>query len=252
MKAVSARNVTFSYGEHSVLNGVNLDVNDGEVVGLLGPNGSGKSTLVGVLAGDLEAEGTVLIHERPIRHYSRRKLAQTRSVMEQSGSFPFDYLCSDIVAMGRICWATEPEHDERIIKRSMNQAQVGQFADRVITHLSGGQRSRVTFARVLAQDSHVVFLDEPTAALDIAHQERTLHMCNELAQKGHAVVAVMHDIQVAASHCDRIALMSNGKIVAYGTPHEVLTPSLLSEVYGWPIEVFNINGRIVVIPADKR
>ncbi|MFC5280812.1 heme ABC transporter ATP-binding protein [Arcanobacterium canis] len=252
MRAVSAQNLTFSYGHTPVLKGVNLDVNAGEVVGLLGPNGSGKSTLIGVLAGDLKAHGTVLIHERPLEQYTRKQLAQTRSVMEQSGSFPFDYLCGDIVAMGRLCWASSPEEDARIVELSMVKAQVSEYGPRVITQLSGGQRSRVTFARVLAQEAQVVFLDEPTAALDIAHQKRTLHICNELAREGHCVIAVMHDIQVAASHCDRIALMNDGKIVAYGTPREVLKPSTLTQVYGWPIDVLEVNGRIIVIPTDGR
>lgn len=254
MIALSAQNVSFSYGERRILSDVSIEVHEGEVVGLLGPNGTGKSTLLGVLAGDLEAHGEVLVYGKPVGEYSRKELARMRSVMQQTNVFPFAYLSRDIVNMGRTCWDTSEQENDAIVEEAMLRAEVSDFADRVVTHLSGGESSRVTFARVLAQCAKIVFLDEPTAALDIAHQERALELCNELvSDKSRAVVAVMHDIQVAAAHCDRIALMSAGRIVALGAPVEVLTSERLSQVYGWPIQVRVLDGgEVVVVPSRRR
>lgn len=252
--AVSAQGVSFSYGTTQILHDVSLDVDYGQIVGLLGPNGTGKSTLVGVMAGDIEAaSGEVRYEGRLLDEYTRRDLARTRAVMPQHSEFPFSYLVRDIVAMGRYCWDTSEEEDARIISRSMALTDVSEFEDREVTRLSGGEKARVTFARVLAQQAGVVFLDEPTAALDIAHQERTMEVCQELAQAGNAVIAVMHDLQLAGTYCDRIALMEKGRIAAFGTPDEVLNGELLSRVYEWPIAVERVSdGRLVVLPQVRK
>ncbi|USR79697.1 heme ABC transporter ATP-binding protein [Arcanobacterium pinnipediorum] len=250
-KAVSAQGITFSYGSRQILHDVSLSVNYGEVVGLLGPNGTGKSTLVGIMAGDLEADqGSVRYEESELAQFSRRELAQTRSVMPQAIDFPFSYMVQDIVAMGRQCWDPDPQRDQEIVSSSLERTDVGGFEDRDVTRLSGGEKARVTLSRVLAQEASVVFLDEPTAALDIAHQERTMQICRELAQAGHAVIAVMHDLQLAGTHCDRIALMSHGSIAAYDRPEVVLNSELLSQVYDWPIDVIRVAGRLVVLPQS--
>ena len=252
--AVSARDISFSYGKNQILTDVAIDVNFGEIVGLLGPNGTGKSTLVGVMAGDLDpAQGQVSYQGKTLTSLTRRDLARTRAVMPQSSDFPFSYLVHDIVAMGRHCWDPNPKLDEAIIEDSMQMTDVSQFTDREVTRLSGGEKARVTFARVLTQQAGVVFLDEPTAALDIAHQERTMEVCRDLANAGHAVIAVMHDLQLAGAYCDRIALMEKGTIAAFDVPGKVLTSELLSRVYQWPIDVASVaDGRLVVLPRQRR
>lgn len=251
--AVAARDISFSYGKTQILADVSIDVNFGEIVGLLGPNGTGKSTLVGVMAGDLDpAQGQVSYQGSLLSSLTRRDLARTRAVMPQSSDFPFSYLVHDIVAMGRHCWDLNPELDQAIIDESMQMTDVSQFTDREVTRLSGGEKARVTFARVLTQQAGVVFLDEPTAALDIAHQERTMEVCRDLAQAGHAVIAVMHDLQLAGAYCDRIALMEKGSIAAFDVPEKVLTSELLSRVYQWPIDVASVaDGRLVVLPRQR-
>ncbi|EEH63393.1 ABC transporter, ATP-binding protein [Gleimia coleocanis DSM 15436] len=251
--AVVAENISFSYGSKEILKGISLEVKFGQIVGLLGPNGTGKSTLVGVMAGDLEpGTGTVTYQGKQLSDYSRKELAQTRSVMPQNTEFPFSYQVYDIVAMGRQCWEANPALDNEIIASSMAATDVAGYEERDVTRLSGGEKARVTFARVLTQQAGVVFLDEPTAALDIAHQERTMEVCRKLADAGHAVIAVMHDLQLAGSYCDRIALLDKGGISAYGTPPEVLTSERLSRVYEWPIEVATVpDGRLVILPKKR-
>lgn len=251
---LEGRNISFSYGSRPILDNVTLEVRAGEIVGLLGPNGTGKSTLLGVLTGDLiPARGQVELFGRDLASYDRRELARTRSVMPQSSEFPFSYLVYDIVAMGRSCWEDDPEGDEHIIQRSMGHTQVLDLVDRDVTRLSGGEKARVTLARVLAQEARVVFLDEPTAALDISHQERTMELCVDLAEDGCGVVAVMHDIQLAAAYCDRIAVMSEGGVASIGTPHEVITSELLTRVYNWPIDVMTLpNDDLAIVPKRRR
>ncbi|GHT85919.1 hypothetical protein FACS1894129_5200 [Actinomycetota bacterium] len=184
---IRARDVTFCYGERRILDGINLDVQAGEFVGLLGPNGAGKSTLLSVLCGDLEGwQGTVELDGAPLQKLSRPQLALRRSVMPQFSEFPFSYLVHDIVMMGRSPHPRGPD-DAVIVDRAMERTEVTDLVDREVTRLSGGERARVTLARVLAQQAPCVFLDEPTAALDICHQERTMAICHELADAGCAV-----------------------------------------------------------------
>lgn len=246
---IRARGDSFRYGERTILDGVDLDVRAGEFVGLLGPNGAGKTTLLSVLCGDLDGwQGTVELDRVPLQEIARPDLALRRSVMPQFSEFPFSYLVHDIVMMGRSPHPRGPE-DAILVEAAMERTEVTGLADREVTALSGGERSRVTLARVLAQDTPYVFLDEPTAALDICHQERTMEICQELAAAGCAVVAVMHDVGLAAACCDRIALLSAGKLVAVGDPEDVITEGNLTSVYGWPIDVITLStGDLVVLP----
>lgn len=248
---IKARGIHFSYGTRPILTDVDLNVSAGTIVGLLGPNGTGKSTLLGVLTGDLHpSAGSVELAGKDIGHYSRMELARLRSVMPQASEFPFAYLARDIVRLGRACWTGNNSHDDdAVVDRAMERTEVSALADREVTRLSGGEKARVTLARVLAQEARIVFLDEPTAALDIAHQEKTMEICVELAAAGCAVVAVMHDIQLAAAYCDQLALMSGGSIAACGPPAEVITGELLTQVYEHPITVATLdNGEIVILP----
>ncbi|MDY5136198.1 ABC transporter ATP-binding protein, partial [Actinotignum sanguinis] len=140
--------------------------------------------------------------------------------------------------------------DAAIIDAALHAADVTHLQDRDVTRLSGGEQARVTFARVLAQRAGVVLLDEPTAALDISHQQRLLELCRRLAAGGHTVVAVLHDIQLAGALCDDVVLLRHGRVEAAGTPRQVLTSELLTRVYDWPIRVETLgDGTIVVVPT---
>lgn len=265
--ALACRSVGVSIGDRAILDGVDLDVRHGELVALVGPNGAGKSTLVAVLAGDMvPTSGSVELNGRPVGQWSTAELAIRRSVLLQSVAMSFPFTVLESVRMGRAPWERVDTFDDRssqldrgpahdaddsVVLEAMLRTDVAQFADRVYMSLSGGERARAALARVLAQDTQVLLLDEPTAALDIRHQEQVLGVARQLAHDGRAVAVVMHDLGLAAAHAHRIVVLSKGRVVADGAPQQVLTTELLSEVYQCPIEVIAHprTGQLLVVPV---
>ncbi|MTV25223.1 heme ABC transporter ATP-binding protein [Nitriliruptoraceae bacterium ZYF776] len=238
--AVQVRDVVVELGGATILDGVDLDVHAGEVVVLAGPNGAGKSTLLGAVCGDVATtRGEVVVDGRPLTDWSGVELAQRRAMLLQHPTLTFPFTVTDVVRMGRAPWrATEAElEDEAAVHAAMREADVLAFADRQFTSLSGGERARAALARVLAQRTGVLLLDEPTAALDIHHQELVLELARARARAGDAVVVVLHDLGLAAAHADRIVLLDGGRVAAVGAPAEVLTAGGLSTVYRHDIEV---------------
>lgn len=250
--ALSVEGVGVDYGAFTVLDGIDLDVRAGEVLALVGPNGAGKSTLVSVLSGDhAPVRGTVSIDGAPLESWSTVELALRRAVLLQQVAMSFPFTVLQAVRMGRSPWAgIDDDNDDDIVRQAMVDTDVLQFAERVYMSLSGGERARAALARVLAQQAPVLLLDEPTAALDIRHQEHVLTLARFRAMQGDAVVVVMHDLGLAAAHSDRVVLLSNGSIRAEGPPRDVMTESLLSEVYQTRIEVLNNprDGSLLVVP----
>jgi iron complex transport system ATP-binding protein len=235
-----ATGVSLQLGANRVLDAVGLEAHAGEVLALVGPNGAGKSSLLGVLSGDLSiATGAVEIDGRPIAGWSGRELALRRSVLPQQCDVGFAFTVDAVVRMGRAPWAGTPAQalDDAVVAAVMRSSEVAHLADRTFPSLSGGERARVALARVLAQQSQILLLDEPTAALDLHHQELVMRTARERAAEGAAVVVVLHDLGLAAAHADRIAVLARGHVVADGRPEVVLVPSMLSEVYEHDIEV---------------
>lgn len=229
---IEVSNVSLSVGEKLLLDRVSLTCRPGTVTALVGPNGAGKSTLLSVIAGDIAPDrGEVSLNDRPMTRLGVRDLAQIRSVFPQGSSIRFGYQVHEVVAMGRAFRDLPPNEDEAAINTAMAQAEVAHLAWRDAQTLSGGEQARTTFARVLVQDCPVVLLDEPTAALDLRHQERVLAGAVDLAGRGATVLAVLHDLNLAAAHADRIVLMRNAAIVAEGSPWEVLTEDQIGSVY---------------------
>ncbi|MEU4047200.1 heme ABC transporter ATP-binding protein [Streptomyces antibioticus] len=225
-------------GGREVLRGVDVRVRAGEVLALVGPNGAGKSTLLAALAADLPASsGTVRIHGRPAGGWSAPELALRRAVLPQAAVLSFPFTVADVVRMGRAPHDSSPAEDEAVIAEAMAATEVTDFAARPFSALSGGERARVALARVLAQRAPLLLLDEPTAALDLKHQELVLRLCRERAREGDAVVVVLHDLGLAAAYAHRVAVLHEGRVAADGPPAEVFTGRLLSEVYDQPVEV---------------
>ncbi|GAA2211701.1 heme ABC transporter ATP-binding protein [Nonomuraea monospora] len=240
MVYAGVRGVRFGYGKAEVLCGVDLDVRAGEVLALVGPNGSGKSTLLSVLAGDERpASGTVHLDGRPVSGWTAREQALRRAVLPQQPGLSFPFTVGEVVMMGRAPWARTPQerYDEEIVEAELERTATAGFRARPFQELSGGERARVSLARVLAQRAPLVLLDEPTAALDIRHQEAVLSIARERAAVGDAVVVVLHDLALAAAYADRVAVLSEGVVAACGAPSEVFTDELLSDVYRHAIEV---------------
>ncbi|MFE0171747.1 heme ABC transporter ATP-binding protein [Streptomyces sp. NPDC059002] len=228
-------------GGREVLAGISLAARAGEVLALVGPNGAGKSTLLAALAADLPAdEGVVRVCGRPAAEWPAPELALRRAVLPQSAALSFPFPVEDVVRMGRAPWAGTrlADDDDRIVRASMAATEVGDFAVRPFSALSGGERARVALARVLAQRAPLLLLDEPTAALDLRHQELVLRICRERAAAGDAVVVVLHDLGLAAAYADRVAVLRGGSVAAEGAPVDVFDEELLSEVYRQPVEVF--------------
>lgn len=248
---IRARGVSLRRGGRLVLDTVDLELRGGEVLVLVGPNGAGKSSLLGVLAGEFVPEaGDVLLDERPIGSYANAELARRRAVLTQEHGISFPFLVREIVAMGRAPWArrAEEEEDETVIEAAMAATDVARFAARRTTELSGGERARVALARVLAQRTKAVLLDEPTAALDLGHQEQVMLLARRLASEGRAVGVVLHDLSLAAAHADRIALLHEGRLIAVGTPAEVLTAERVGAIYQVPVSVIDLDGTPIVVP----
>ncbi|MFI6495825.1 heme ABC transporter ATP-binding protein [Nonomuraea typhae] len=232
--------VCFGYGGAEVLRGVTLSVVTGEVLALVGPNGSGKSTLLSLLAGDAHPHaGAVHLDGRPIGDWSARELALRRAVLPQQLTLAFPFSVREVVAMGRAPWArtAAEEDDDEVVAAELDRTETAGLRHRPFQELSGGERARAGLARVLAQRTPMVLLDEPTAALDIRHQEAVLGLAGERAGAGDAVVVVLHDLALAAAFADRVAVLSGGVVQACGRPPEVLREELLSGVYRHPVEV---------------
>ncbi|WP_067821509.1 heme ABC transporter ATP-binding protein [Nocardia inohanensis] len=250
-----ARGVSAERGTgRKVLDGVDFAVAAGEIVALVGPNGAGKSTLLAALAGELDlTAGTVELDGQPLTHWSHLDMARRRAVLPQSHTVGFPFTAREIITMGRAPWARTPrqDHDEHAIAAAMAATDVAHLAARAFPALSGGERARVALARVLAQDAPTILLDEPTAALDLGHQEQILRLARDRATAGAAVVVVVHDLGVAAAYADRVAVLDSGRIVADGPPRAVLTTELLTRVYRHPVDVFDhpVTGAQLVLPV---
>ncbi len=224
-----------------ILTQFSLDVRPGVFLGVVGPNGSGKSTLVRALSRALRpASGAVLLDERDLyAGLSAREAARLVGVVPQETAVSLDFSVREVVRMGRAPhlprrpFASETAEDERIVAEAMRAARVQGLADRAVPTLSGGERQRVLFARALAQQPDVILLDEPTAHLDLRHQTEALTLARDLAHSGgKAVMAVLHDINLAAAYCDALVLLCAGRIVAQGPPEQVVTAENLQDVYG--------------------
>lgn len=230
-----------SGGAH-VIERVDLTIAPGEMVAILGPNGSGKTTLLRVLAGTLRASaGSVRLFGRPLAEWSRLEIARRVAVLPQSLALPAGFRVAEVVAMGRIPHARSAfgpgPHDARAVETALLDADALDLASRPVAELSGGERQRVLVAMALAQEPSLLLLDEPTLHLDVAHQLRLVRTLERLRRsRDLAVVAVLHDLNLAAAYADRCVLVADGRLVPAGSATHAIDPERARRTFGVAIE----------------
>ncbi len=237
---IDVRSLTVVLGGSTLLEDVSFRVQAGEVLALVGPNGAGKSTLLRAVSGDLPpTHGSVLLDGKTTTAYHPRDLALRRAVLPQQTFLQFAFTAREVVEMGRGARGgrQERERDETVIASAMQRTETDTLALRTFPTLSGGEQARVTLARVLSQEAPILLLDEPTAALDLSHQQMVMEIARELAAAGGTVLAILHDLNLAAAYADRLAILHHGRLSAFAEPWEALDPNLLSEVFECPIAV---------------
>ncbi|MCK3849149.1 MULTISPECIES: heme ABC transporter ATP-binding protein [unclassified Pseudomonas] len=230
-------------GGKTVLSDVTLDLLPGEVLGVLGPNGAGKSTLLGALCGELSPDqGKIWLDQQELKSLGGAQRAQRLAVLPQTSTLDFAFRVEEVVGMGRLPHQTGRVRDDQIVRAALHAADVGHLSGRSYLALSGGERQRVHLARVLAQlwpgeAGQTLLLDEPTSMLDPLHQHTTLQAIRSFADKGAAVLVILHDLNLAARYCDRILLLEGGRPHALDRPATVLQPEPLKAVFGLDVLV---------------
>ncbi len=234
----SLKNVSYNYGTTSALESLNLTLNPGKFYGIVGPNGCGKTTLLDLLVGNKEqATGSVHFKGLPLADYSKRQLARQVALVPQDFRIGFDYTVEELVLMGRHPYiprfGSPSVEDMALVDAAMQTIGIDHFANRLVTELSGGEKQRVVVARALAQDTPVLLFDEATASLDVRYTLQIFNGVRKLVQEeGRTVVAVIHNLNLAAAYCDELIFMEKGTIYNTGAVAGVLTPGAIREVFG--------------------
>lgn len=254
-----AEGLTLSYGERTVVEGLDLTISTGRVTVVVGANACGKSTMLRSLARLLTPRhGRVLLDGKEIHRLPTKEVARTLGLLPQSPTAPEGIVVADLVARGRsphqralARWSAD---DDRAVAQALDLTGTADLADRPVDELSGGQRQRVWIAMALAQRTDLLLLDEPTTFLDISHQVEVLDLLTDLnRERGTTVVMVLHDLNLAARYADRLVAMTGGRLVADGDPGEALTADVVREVFGMPSQVVTdpVSGRPMVLPIGR-
>ena len=239
---IAVNDLSAGYQNKSILNNVSFSVKRGEMIGIIGPNGAGKSTLLKTIRGLLPKQnGSIVLFETDIDALSERDFARNVAYLQQHVDVSFGYTGKELVMAGRYpyleWWQGESADDETIVRQCMEYTGVWDLADTSVEQVSGGQKQRILLAKVLAQKTPILFLDEPTTGLDIVYQEEIFRFCKTLCEAGKTVVMVAHELNLAAKFCNRLLLVANGGILADGSPEEVLDAGHLSIAYNVPVKV---------------
>ena len=268
--AIGAQGVFFQIEAKTLLDRADLNAAHGQMVGLIGPNGAGKSTFLRAISGVLRVQsGNIHLDGADLRSLTSKEVAAGLAIVPQIVPYTHGFTAMELVLMGRYPhlgrFQIEGAGDERIARDAMRQTETEQFADRTLDTLSGGERQRVIVSRALAQQPRILLLDEPTANLDVLHQLKVLGLVRQLVDDGLTAVAAIHDLNMASRFCDRLVLLQEGRVLAEGTPEEVLTPKLIAQAFGVIAAVYqdphtgslaisligpaDANGATAVIPA---
>ncbi len=254
---IEIENLSFGYTQKNILNNFSLEINSGKFVGIVGPNGAGKTTLLNLLCGLLKPKiGYIKIDTHSIESYSVRELARKIAVVRQEFVPVFDFTVTQIVSMARTpymgTFGFVGTIDRQKIEEALESTDTRQFATRDVGSLSGGERQRVLIARALAQDTPILILDEPTNFLDIKHQVEIYDLLKTAQlRQGKTIVAVTHDINLAAQYCDLILLIASEGNFRYGIPKDVLSVEQITEVFGVRVFAGKVKQEHFFIPLGK-
>jgi iron complex transport system ATP-binding protein len=233
---LETRDLTVVRERRRIVDGVSMSVTAGQVLALLGPNGAGKSTFMKAVAGILPCQGDLLFDGQPALPLPRRERARRLAYVPQHSALDAAMLARDVVAQGRYAhrdrWGRASPEDRPAILAALETTGALPLADRPFTHLSYGERRLILLARALATGARILLLDEPTAALDVAHAISLLLRLRQLAERGHAIIVALHHLDEAAEHCSRALLLQHGRVVQSGTAAEVVAPGPIREVFG--------------------
>jgi iron complex transport system ATP-binding protein len=233
---LSVKNLHVAYGNKTIIQDLNLSIPKGKITALIGPNGCGKSTLLKTLARiNQPKSGQVFIDNTPLTNIPTKALAQRLSMLPQTHISPEGISIRRLVEYGRAPytshWGKLNEQDNLIVEHAMAATSISELAELPIDALSGGQRQRAWIAMIIAQDTEIVMLDEPTTYLDLSHQVELMHTMQAMNQQGKTVVVVLHDLNQACRYCDHLVVLRDGQLMTEGAPSEVFTQSLLKQVF---------------------
>ncbi len=252
----SVKDLSFSYGKQEVLKGLSFDLHEGKITTLIGANGCGKSTLFNLMTKNLKpSSGHIELHGKNLADIRLKELAKQAAIVHQYNIAPADLLVEKLISYGRTPYHTlgltpDAKKDEEKVRWAMEITHTEKLKDKPVSELSGGQKQRVWIAMALAQDTKILFLDEPTTYLDIRYQLQILKLIRRLNREfGITIVMVLHDINQSLYYSDEIIAMKDGKIIAQGLPEEVITSGLVREVYGVDLNIQRVDGKPFMIPV---
>jgi iron complex transport system ATP-binding protein len=243
-ESITVSNLNLTLDTRPILSAIDIRFRKAELTILLGPNGAGKSSLLKAITQEWPAHGQIRYFGKAAPQWEKTALARHLSVLPQSSSLTFNFTAREVVELGALPLNAPQTMIRSIAEKTMQQTDILHLANRLYPSLSGGEKQRVHLARVLTQleqsgEDKALLLDEPTSALDLPHQHNTLKLAKSLTRQGASVIAVIHDLNLAAQYADRILIMNQGQLVADGTPWEVLTEATIQEVYHWPVMVIS-------------
>ena len=251
--AMEVRDLFFSYGKNKVLKGTSFTIEEGKITTIMGANGCGKSTLFNLMTKNLyPRKGNIFLHGKNIQNLGLKDFAKRVSIVHQYNSSADDITVERLVSFGRTphrkMMQGHSDEDEKLIRRAMEVTNVLKYRDREVSRLSGGQRQRVWIAMALAQNTKILFLDEPTTYLDIRYQIEILELVKKLNREyGITIIMVLHDINQAIHFSDRIIGLKDGQVTAQGAPDEVITEDCIRDLYGISLGVTTIEGKKFVL-----
>ena len=250
------KGLSFAYGKQQVINSLDLSLHEGTITTLIGANGCGKSTLFNLMTKNLKPDaGEIFLQGDNIGQFKLKDFAKQVAIVHQYNTAPTDLSVEKLVGYGRTPYHTmglsaDARQDAEKVQWAMEITHTLKHREKPVSELSGGQKQRVWIAMALAQDTKVLFLDEPTTYLDIRYQLQILQLIRKLNQEyGITIIMVLHDINQSLYYSDEIVAMENGKIIAQGRPEEIITPKLVKAVYDVELQISSVDGKPFVIPV---